>query len=214
MSKTSQGSKIGLIAAILCCVITAAFAGAAFWQHGVASSKIDDAERHEAAASLFTQAEAEGQQAGTLLQEYVATGDATLIVQINEHTSAGVTLLTSAIQESGIDGQAFLEGGSQLVQAEGQIIALRQSGDVQSAIAGLQQLSAQFEAFITTQNAVIASEEAAGVTSRDDAETADSLTSLMVIGAAVFAIGAVASGILHIRRTSSRRRTFDALPSS
>lgn len=214
MSKTSRGSRIGLIAVILCGVITLAFAGAAFWQNGVANSKVDDAESNEAAASLFKQAEGEGQQAGTLLQEYVATGDATLIQQINEHTSAGVTLLTAAVQESGVDGAPFLEAGSQLVQAEGQIIALRQSGDVQSAIAGLQQLSTQFEAFVTTQNAVIASEEAAGVTARDDAKTADSLTSLMVIGAAVFAIGAVASGILHIRRTSSRRRTFDALPSA
>src|SRR5262245_59213436 len=131
MSTTSQGSsKLGLIAAILCVVVTAALAGAAFWQHGVAESKVDDAEQYESYESLFRQAEAEGQAAGTALQEYVATGDATLIQQVNEHTSNGVTLLTSAVQESGVDGQPLLEGGSALVQAEGQIIALRQAGDV------------------------------------------------------------------------------------
>ena len=215
MSTTGQGSsRFALLAVVLCCIITVALAVGAFWQNGVASSKVDDAEGYESSAALFRQAEGEGQQAGTLLQEYVATGDATLIPQINEHTSAGVTSLTAAIQESGIDGTAFIEGGSQLVQGEGQIIALRQAGDVQSAIAGLQQLSTQFEEFLAVQTAVITSQDAAAVTARDDAETADALTSWMVIGAAVFAIGAAASGILHIRRTSSRRRTLDALPSA
>jgi hypothetical protein len=204
---------LALLAVVLCCIITIALAVGAFWQHGVASSKVDDAESYESSAALFRQAESEGQAAGELLQQYVATGDVALIAQINEHTSAGVTKLTAAVQESGIDATPFLEGGSSLVQAEGQIIALRQAGDVQSAIAGLQALAVQFEEFLAVQTTVITSQDAAAITARDDAESADSLTSWMVIGAAVFAIGAMASGILFVRRTASRR-TFDALPSA
>jgi hypothetical protein len=211
MSTNRQGSsKIGLIAAVLCAVITVAFAGAAFWQHGVAESKADEAEKHQSAAATFREAEAEGQQAGTLLQEYVATGDASLIPQINDHTSTGVTLLTTAVQESGINGQPLIDGGSALVQAEGQIIALRQAGQTQEAIAAMTELSGQFNAFLETQQGVIDNQESLAAAAHDDGESADSLVQWMVIGAAVFAIGAVASGIVHVRRTASRRATAPA----
>jgi hypothetical protein len=215
MSTTSpRTSKIGLIAAFLCVVITTALTITAFWQHGVADDKVAEAERHENAASIFRQAEAEGQQVGTMLQEYVATGDATLVAQINERTSTAVTLLSTAVQESGIDGEQLVDGGSALVAAEGQIISLRQAGQVEQAIAGLNQLQTQFQAFLATQQGVIDNQEALAASARDDAETADGIVSWLVIGAAFFAIGAVASGIVHVRLTSSSRRATDAVPTA
>ncbi len=198
---------IALIAAVLCTVLTAVFAVGAFLEHSAAESKVDDAEQHESAASLFRQAEGEAQAAGTALQEFIATGDATKIQEINERTSSGVTLLTAAVQEAGIDGTPLLEGGSALVQAEGQIIALRQAGDVQGAIAGLTALQTQFEEFQATQNGIIENQETLAAEARDDAETADGLTQWMVIAGAVFAIGAVFSGIVYIRQNTSRRRS-------
>jgi len=211
---SSRGSsRVPLLAAVLCVIVTAVFAAVAFWQHGVAESKVEDAQQHEVAASLFQQAEGEGQTAGQLLQQYIATGDATLIPQINEHTSSGVTLLTSAIQESGIEGQPFLDAGTKLVQAEGQIIALRQAGDVSGAIAGAQALQTQFDAFLEQQNLVVVDQQNMAHELRNDAESADGVTSWMVIGAAIFAIGAVASGIVYVRG-SGARRPIGALPSA
>jgi hypothetical protein len=215
MATTKQGSyRFALLAAVVCCCLTAVFLGAAFWQHNQANSKLDDADAHDASASLFQQAEAEGTEAGNLMQQYVASGDATLVPQINDHTSAGVTLLTSAVAQSGVDAQTFLDGGTALVQAEGQIIALRQAGDVQGAITGLQQLSTQFQQFVDSQDSVVASEQAAAAAARDDSDQADTLSGWMIVGSAVFAMGAVASGILFVRGTASRRRTLDALPSA
>lgn len=211
---SSGSTRVTLIAVVLFAVAAVVFAGAAYWQHSIASSKADDAAAHDEAVSLFTQAKGEGQQAGELLQQYVATGDVSLIQQINDHTSSGVTLLTAAVQASDVDGQAMLDGGSALVQAEGQVIALRQAGDVQGAIAGLQQLQTQFEQFLSTQDGVIAAEQAAAVDAHNGGERADTRTTWMVIGLASFAICTLIAGAFHVRRAATRRRTLGAVPSA
>ena len=201
---------IWLVATVICCCVAVALAGAAVWQHSSHNSSLDDAAKHDSTAALFQDAESEGTQAGTLLQSYVQTGDATLLQQINDHTSAGVTKLTQAVQQSGLNAQPFLDGGTALVQAEGQIVALRQGGDVQGAAAGLQQLSTQFTAFLQKQNDVVTSEQAAAASARSDADSASSAETWLIIGSAVFALAAVGSAALFVIRSGSRRRTLDA----
>jgi hypothetical protein len=199
-----------MFAAILCCCLAVAFAGAAVWQHNQHSSSLDDAAKHDSTAALFQDAEAEGSQAGSLLQQYVQTGDETLLKQINDHTSAGVTKLTAAVQQSGINAQPFLDGGTALVQAEGQIIALRQGGDVQTAAAGLQQLSTQFQAFTQKQNDVVTAEQASAASARSDADSASTAQTWLIIGTAIAALAALGSGAVFVLRSASRRPTLDA----
>jgi hypothetical protein len=215
MSNTNQGSnKLLLLTAVLCCCVTAALAITAFWQHGVSNDKADEAAKHEATATLFQEAEAEGQAAGQALQAYVQTGDESVLQQINDHTAAGVNKLTAAVQQSGISGQAFLDGGTQLVQAEGQIIALRQAGDMQGAAAGLQALSEQFNSFLERQTQVITSERTSAASLMNESDQASDSESWLTIGAGLFGLGAVATGLIFVFRSASRRRQLDAMPSA
>ncbi|HVP05009.1 MAG TPA: hypothetical protein VMT90_04955 [Dehalococcoidia bacterium] len=214
MSTTTRGAgKIALAGIVLCTCLVVALAIATIWQRDVQQSKLDDVEAHVAVATSFQDAEAEGQAAGQALQQYVATGDSQLIATINEHTSAGVTKLTAAVQQSGVNSQPFLDSGSALVQAEGQIIALRQAGDAQGAITALTQLTTQFQEFISAQDAIIASEQASAQQAQNDADSAADAQTGLIVGAAIFALGAVALGVLYVRSTASRRR-LGALPTS
>lgn len=211
MATNNRGSsKLALLGAALCCIISVAFASAAVWQHDVSNSKADDAVTHAAAATLFQQAETEGTTAGQLLRQYVQTGDETLLAQINDHTAAGVSKLTTAVEQSGISAQPLLDGGTKLVQGEGQIIALRQSGDVQGAAAGLEQMSSQFAAFLEQQGNVITSEQQTAMALQDDSDAAETAENWLIMGTGMFALAAIGFGALHMLRSSSRRRTLDA----
>jgi CHASE3 domain sensor protein len=209
---TSRISRRTIIAVALACLVLAVMTMATLWQAAVHHSEANDAQTHGSSAALFQSAETEGTTASQLVQQYVATGDATLIPQVQTHTQAGVQQLTAAIQSVGSDPNGFIDTGSQMVQAGGQAIALRQSGDVAGAAKLLTNLSPQFNAYITAQNQVIASEQAASASALSSADNAKTATIWLAILAGVFGAVIVVGGLVVVSR-SARRGAIGTAPS-
>ncbi len=209
----SQTSKLTIFAIVVCGVLAVAFVATAYWQHDVHSSKLSDAESHEAIAASVLHGKTEGGLAGELLRQYVETGDTTLLVEMQTHTQAGVQDLTNAVSAAGGDSNGFLDQGTQFVQAAGQVIALRQGGDVQGAAGALEQLAPSFEAFIAAQDEFIASEQAQASADRSDASQADTNALWLAITAAALAVCAVLGVTVVVRRGSSAG-SLDAVPTA
>ncbi len=175
------------------------------WQAVVHNSQVNDAQTHDQTAAAFQSAEQEGQTAATLLESYVATGDATLIPQIQTHTANGGQQLTAAIQALGSDPGGFADKAGQMVQASGQVVALRQGGDVAGAASLLTDLSPQFQQFVSAQDAVITSEQQAAADARSSADNAGSAAVGLAIVAGIFGLGIVIGGLVLVGRSSRRR---------
>lgn len=201
----SRVNKLAIIAVVVCSVALAAFLGAAIWQRTVHDSNLDDAHTHFTVAAVIEKAEAEGTQAGNLLQQYVASGDASLIPQIQTQTSQGVSDLTSAVRQSGGDSNGFLDKGTQFVQASGQIIAARQSGDAKAASAAVTQLGQQFQDFIAAQTQFATREQSMGQANLDSADSAGAAESWLFLAAGLSGIGGMAAGLITLRSRSRRR---------
>jgi hypothetical protein len=166
----------------------------------------NEAAEHLAIAAQIESAEADGAQAAALLQEYVTTGDETLLPEMQTLTDSGVQKLTEAISRAGEDPGNFVASGAQLVQAGGQIIALRQTGDVQGAVAALTELSGQFTTLVEAQNAFVADQRAQAVDAQDSADSAETLGTIFLAAAIAVGAGVVAGASLAIRRRFSARR--------
>lgn len=210
---TSRISHRTIVAVALACLVLAVMTMATLWQAAVHHSKANDAQTHATTAALFQSAGTEGKAAGDLTQQYVATGDATLVPQIQAHTQAGVQQLTAAVQSVGSDPNAFVNKGAQMVQASGQVIALRQSGDAAGAAKLLSDLSPQFNSFIATQDQVVASEQAASASALSSADNAKTATIWLAIFAGVFGAVIVAGGLVVVSR-SARRGAVGAAPTA
>lgn len=188
-------------------ITVAGLAGAAAWQDSVSESRMDDSESHTATASLLQKAGSEGTAAADLLRNYVEQGDETLIPQIQTHVSAGVEKLTNALAQGGVaDLNQIAVDGAGLAEGAGQIIALRQGGDVARAAAALEQMAPEFQALtLALEEAVqIELDEASSLQSSADA--ADSTASWL--GIAAMAAGA-ATGlaiVVALARFVVRRR--------
>jgi hypothetical protein len=112
--------------------------------------------------------------------------------------------LTAAVQAVGSDPNGFVNKGAQLIQVSGQVIALRQSGDVAGAAKLLSDLSPQFNAFIATQDQVVASEQAAAASSLSSADNAKTATIWLAILAGVYGAVIVAGGLVVVSRSARR----------
>lgn len=202
---TSRIGRRTIIAAIASCLVLAALIAGTLWQASVNHSKANDAQTHANTVALFVSAETEAKTASQLVQQYVGSGDVTLIPQVQAHTQAGVKLLTSAIQSAGSDPNGFIDTGSLMVQAGGKAIALRQSGDVQGAVALLTGSSPQFNAYIAAQDQVVASEQQAAVSAQSSADTASTATMWLAIIGGVFGAAIVVGGLVLVTRSARRR---------
>ena len=137
---------IGGFAVLGITVIAAAAVSA--WQSSVHTSLSEEMDSHSTAVSLLQNVEQESGTAATLLQQYVAEGDATLIPEIQSHSNAAMASLTEAAAQSdaaGIDQIAV--DGAGLAEGAAQIIGLRLSGNVQGAAAALEGVTPTFEKF-------------------------------------------------------------------
>jgi CHASE3 domain sensor protein len=210
---TSRISRRAIITVALSCLVLAVMTMATLWQAAVHHSKANDAQTHANTAALFQNAETEGKAAGDLMQKYVATGDITIVPQIQAHTQTGVQQLTAAVQSVGSDPNGFVDKGAQLVQASGQVIALRQTGDVAGAAKLLSDLSPQFTAFIAAQDQVVASEQAASASALSSADNARTATIWLAIVAGVFGAVIVVVGLVVVSR-SARRGAIGTAPSA
>ncbi len=202
---TSRITHGAIIAVALSCLVLAVLTLGTLWQAAVHHNLVNDAQTHDQTAALFLASENEGKTASQLTQDYVATGDATLIPQIQAHAATGVQQLTAAVQAVGSDPNGFVDKGSQMVTASGQVIALRQSGEVTGAASLVSDLSPQFKSFVAAQDAVIASEQKAAADARSSADNAETATIGLAIIAGVLGAAIVIGGLVVVSRGSRRR---------
>lgn len=201
---TGISTRFVAIAAVIgVCVVAALFA-ASVWQENTKQSKIDEAQSSLLTASLIVDSQAEAATAGALLNEYVISGDETLIPVIQSRTSTAVQNLSAAIAEAGSDDRSFLAQGSAAVEALSRVIALRQIGDVQAAAAALEELSPSFSALIADLDAYAGSERAAAAAATSSAGDANTTASWLAISAgslvAVMALALIAIVVSNLRR--------------
>lgn len=192
------------VAAVVGCLLMVALAVSALFEATEHHNKINDAQTHDNIAAMFQSAENEGKAASQSLQQYVATGDVAFVTEAQAHTQAGVAQLTSAVGLVGSDPNGFVDKGSQMVQASGQVIALRQTGDVDGAIALMQDLEPNFNSFIAAQDQVIADQHQASTDARSSADNAKTLTFWLAVLSGVVGLGLVGGGIIVIIRGSRR----------
>lgn len=194
-------------------LIVASFLAIAFfvafvWQQSEKSSREDDANKHTEIATTLEAAVSDGLETGTVLSEYVQTGNPTLLATMQAKSDEAVRKLTAAMTAAGSDPNGFVKTGSVIVQRSGQVIALRQAGDAASAGAALQALGNDFGSFVQQQRAFIAEERLAAAESKASADNADELSNFFMIAGAVTSL-AVAGGVAI---SVFRRKPTVALP--
>ena len=127
-------------------IVLAVLVAATVWQGKVHKSDTSAMESHSTTAAFLQEAGTEAGIAAPLVRQYVETGDAKLVPEIQEHVTAAVKSMTGAISEGGVaDLTAISADGGRLADGLGQVIALRQAGDVQGAAAAVAQLSPAFD---------------------------------------------------------------------
>src|SRR3989454_3693533 len=196
-----------LVLILTACLAIASF-GAFLWQQTEKNSREDAASKHAEIATMLEAAVADGLGAGTILTEYVQTGNPELLPAMQTQSDGGVRNLTAAITAAGSDPNGFVKTGSVIVQRSGEVIALRQAGDVAGAGAALQALGNDFGSFIQQQRAFIAEERLAAAESKASADNADQLSNFFLIAGAVTSL-AVAGGVAI---SVFRRKPAVALP--
>jgi hypothetical protein len=174
------------------------------------NQKSDEASERLEIAGLITSAEADGVESSQLLQEYVATGDQALLLEMQAATDTGVLQLTEAISLAGEDPNRFVERGAGLVQSAGEVIALRQTGDVQGAVTRLTELSPVFEEFIAQQDAYVDSQEAAAASALDTADNAETAATWLLVSAIIVGAVVLAAAFVGIRRRIAQRGVVGA----
>jgi CHASE3 domain sensor protein len=193
-----------MVAAVIGCLLMVVLAVGALFQATEHHNKLADAQTHDNTAAMFQSAENEGKAASASLQQYVATGDVAFIAEAQAHTQSGVQQLTSAVGIVGSDPNGFVDKGSQMVQASGQVIALRQTGDTAGAIQLMQDLEPSFNSFIAAQDRVIAEQRQAAVDNRSSAESAKAATFWLALLSGVFGAMLVVGGLVVVTRGSRR----------
>jgi len=188
--------------------LAVAFFAAFIWQQSEKSSREDDANKHAEIATTLEAAVSDGLDTGTVLSEYVQTGNPALLATMQAKSDDAVRKLTAAMTTAGSDPNGFVKTGSVIVQRSGQVIALRQAGDAAGAGAALQALANDFGSFVQQQRAFIAEEQLAAAESKSSADNADQLSNFFMIAGAVTSL-AVAGGVAI---SVFRRKPAVALP--
>jgi hypothetical protein len=191
-------------------VIVIAASAVAAWQASVHSSQSAEVESRTTTVSLLQKVEEQSGIAATLLQQYVAEGDETLVAEIQSHSNVAMGSLTEAAAQSDSAGlDQIAAAGAGLTDGAAQIIGLRLSGDVQGAAAALEQATPAFEelnlgfAEITEQEL----QEVDALQGRADRASDLSRWSLIVAAAAGAMLGFATLALLArslIRRRAAR----------
>lgn len=145
---SGQGRWLIIGGFVLLGVIAMVAAGVYAWQASIHRSETDEIESRAATVSLLQNVEEESEIAATLLQEYVASGDPTLVPEIQSHSNAAMGSLKTAAAESdaaGIDDVAA--AGAGLTEGATKIVGLRLGGDAEGAAAALEEATPTFEEF-------------------------------------------------------------------
>jgi hypothetical protein len=212
MTNTSaRTNNLPRILGVFACVcVIAALAVASLWQGSVQNSRLDDAESHALVSAYIADARDEGNMAAVLLNEYIVSGDAELIPEIQTHAAAGVQALSAAVDEAGSDEGEFLSRGSTAIEGVGQIIALREAGDSAAAAAALEQLSPAFNGLVADLDEFATEQEELSASAIDSAESADTLGSWLAVAAGSVALVLGLTMAVTVAQGIRRRRTVGA----
>ena len=209
-----QGRGLTIAGLTIGGIVLAVLVAATVWQGNVHESDTSAAESHSTTAAFLQGAGTEAGVAAPLVRQYVETGDAKLVPQIQEHATAAVKSLTGAINEGGVsDLTPIAAEGGRVAEALGQVIALRQSGDVPGAAAALQQLSPAFEKVTAQleQAATLEVQEASNLQS--SADKADDAASWLRIASIVWG-AALAVGVTALIARSMFGKRVSKTPST
>jgi len=188
-------------------IVLAVLVAATVWQGNERDSHTSAAKKHTDTAAFLQESQTEAAAAAQSLGEYVKTGDATLIPQIQEHATVAVKNLTDAIKQGGVaDLSGIASQGGRLSDALGQVVALRQTGDVQSAAGALEQLTPVFETVTAEVDEAVALELQEASSRQSSADKADDAAAWLLIASIVLgvALSAVVT-VLAARSVFGRR---------
>jgi hypothetical protein len=188
-----------LLLVLTACLAIASF-GAFLWQQTEKNSREDEASKHAEIATTLEAAVADGLGAGATLSEYVQTGNPDLLTAMQAKSDEGVRQLTAAITAAGSDPNGFVKTGAVIVQRSGEVIALRQAGDVPAAGAALQGLANDFATFVQQQRDFIAQERQAAAASTASADDANQLSTWFIIAGAVISLAAAGGAVVSVFR--------------
>ena len=196
-------------------IVLAVLVAATVWQGNVHDSDISAMESHSTTAAFLQEAGTEAGLTAPLVRQYVETGDAKLIPQIQEHTAAAVKSMTGAISEGGVaDLSEIAAEGGRLADSLGKVIALRQAGDVQGAAAAVEQITPAFETTSTQLEEAVTLELQEVSNLQSSADKADDAASWLLIasiawGAALgVAVTAVVARSMFGKRVSKTPSTI------
>src|SRR3989304_1254845 len=202
-----QGRWLTLGVFALLGVIVIAAAAVAAWQANVQQSNEDKVESHSTTVALLQNVGEEGGIAATLLQQYVANGDDTLIPEIQSHTAAATESVTGAAAQSDAAGMDEIAADAVgLVQGAGQIIALRQSGNVEGAATALVEGAPAFEGLNLALAEVADQELQQAAVLQDRADRASGLPQWSLIVSAAAGATLALAFLALIGRSFIRRR--------
>ncbi len=209
-----SGRRLIIAALVVLSTLIACLAGASAWQARVHDSKLDQVQSHTTTATLLTGAQEQGAGAATLLKQYVKTGDAALIPEIKSSAGTAVDSLSKAVAQGSVaDLKTIAVDGAKLAQAVGQVVALRQSGDVAAAAAALERAAPAFDQAISQVKAAVAlelDEVSALQTSAGQAQ--DWSSRLLIAALAMGGVLALSVTALAARSIISRRSPKPASP--
>ncbi len=195
-------------------MVLAILVGAWVWQAGIHRSDKAEMESHNTTAFLLQEAGKEAQVAAPLLRRYVETGDGALVPDIQSHATAAIKNLTAAVSQGGVaDLTTIAAEGSRVSDGLGQIIALRQSGNVPAAAAALEQLSPAFEKVTAEVTAVVTLELQEASELQSSADKADSAASWLLIASIVWG-AAMGVGVTALVARSMFGRRVSKTPST
>jgi len=182
-----QGRWLAVAGFTFAGIVLAVLVAATVWQGNVHKSDTSAAESHSTTAAFLQEAGTEAGITAPLVRQYVETGDATLVPQIQEHTAAAVKSMTGAISQGGVaDLTPIAAEGGRLADGLGQVIALRQAGDVQGAVAAVEQLSPAFEKVTTELKGAVTLEVQEASNLQNSADKADDAASWLLIASIVW----------------------------
>jgi len=195
-------------------IVLAVLVAATVWQGNVHTSDTSAAESHTATATFLQDAGTEAGMAAPLLRQFVETGDAKLVPQIQEHATVAIKNLTAAINEGGVaDLTTIATEGTSVSDGLGRVIALRQSGNVPAAAAALEQLSPAFDKVTTEVTAAVTLELKEASKLQSSADKADSAASWLLIASIVWG-AALGAGVTALVARSMFGKRVSKTPST
>ena len=194
----------GLTIASFAVVILAA---ASLWQSGIRDSRLGEAEPHAARAALLDEAGREGASSVELLRQYVASGDASLLIQMQSHSTTAIRSLTQAASPGG-GGEldAITLGGQSLAESAGQVVALRQGGDVAGANAALEGITPTLNQLTFALQNATAQEQQEVSSLHASADSAGQVASWLRAAAIAIGLGVTLIGIIFAFQAVAKRR--------